>query len=253
MRDPHVVALRYHIEHSAGIAFEDNTPPIERETAAFRMSLAHGIATFQMKDHYSSENRARQIVEMYLRPWEISEAVRPAGTKLRFIFDEAEVIDRDPSPLGPTATVTLMPIPRAEVRLLENRYPDPPDNFTVSPDVEVMWTLYEGYLQGHDRLLPMAYTCLTRFTYGTASNKEAASRYGVSRNVLEELGRLSSTSGDQVAARKWIPGRVPQPLTDRETEWVEDAIRSLIYRAGQYASDPNGEWPKITMKHLPEL
>ena len=162
MRDPHVVALRYHIEHSAGIAFEDNTPPIERETAAFRMSLAHGIATFQMKDHYSSENRARQIVEMYLRPWEISEAVRPAGTKLRFIFDEAEVIDRDPSPLGPTATVTLMPIPRAEVRLLEKRYPDPPDNFTVSPDVEVMWTLYEGYLQGHDRLLPMAYTCLTR-------------------------------------------------------------------------------------------
>jgi hypothetical protein len=172
---------------------------------------------------------------------------------VRFVFDEAEVIDRDPPSPGPTATVTLVPTPTAEVRLLEERYPDPQEDFAVSLDVEVMWTLYEGYLQGRDRLLPMAYTCLTRFTYGAGRDNEAARRYRVSRKVLKELGRLSSTSGDEMTARKWVPGHVPQPLTDRETEWVEAAIKLLIYRAGQYASDPDGEWPKITMNHLPEL
>jgi hypothetical protein len=71
--------------------------------------------------------------------------------------------------------------------------------------------------------------------------------------VLDKLGTLSSTSGDETTARKWDSRHAPQPLTDREKEWVEDAVRLLIYRAGQYASDPEGEWPKITMKHLPQL
>jgi hypothetical protein len=71
--------------------------------------------------------------------------------------------------------------------------------------------------------------------------------------VLTKLRRLSSESGDETTSRKWVSGRPPQPLSDREKEWVEDAVRLLIYRAGQYASDLDGEWPKITMKHLPQL
>jgi len=218
------------------------------------MRLADGVATFQMEEHHSSEDGARKVVEEYLRPWEISEAVRPVGTELKFVFDEAEVVDRDPTPPGPTATVTQEPIPTAEVRLLEESYPAPPEDFAVSSDVEVMWSLYEGYLQGRDRLLPMAYTCLTRFTYGAGSDKEAASsRYRVSRKVLSELGRFSSTLGDATTARKWGVGQQPRPLTEQELTWIETTIRLLIYRAGQYASDPEREWPKITMAHLPEL
>jgi hypothetical protein len=135
----------------------------------------------------------------------------------------------------------------------ELRFPDLPEAFAMSSDVEVMWTLYEGYPQGRDRLLPMAYTCLTRFTYAAGNDKEAASRYHVSKKVLTKLRRLSSESGDETTSRKWVSGRPPQPLSDREKEWVEDAVRLLIYRAGQYASDLDGEWPKITMKHLPQL
>ena len=58
----------------------------------------------------------------------------------------------------------------------------------------------------------------------------------MNRNVLDKLGTLAPTSGDETMARKWVSGRPPQRLTDREKEWVEDAIRLLIYRAGQYAS-----------------
>jgi hypothetical protein len=253
-RDPHVVSLRYRIERSEGVTFGDDTGPIERELDAFRLSVTHETATAHMKEHHATERGAREVVEGYLRPWEIYEAVRPMGTGVKFSFEEAEVVDRDPPRIYATARVTprIGSAARAEV-VRELRLPDLPETFAMSSGVEVMWTLYEGYLQGRDRLLPMAYTCLTRFRYGSGGNQEVASRYHVDINVLKELGRLSTTSGDETTARKWDSRHAHQPLTDREKEWVEDAVKLLIYRAGQYASDPDGEWPEITMKDLPQL
>ena len=253
-RDPHVVSLRYRIDSPEGVTFGDDNGPIEREFDAFRLSVTHETATAHMKDHHATEDRAREVVEGYLRPWEIYEAVRPRGCGVKFSFEGAEVVDRDPPPIY--ATVSAVPAigsdAWAEV-VCELRFPDLPEAFAMSSDVEVMWTLYEGYLQGRDRPLPMAYTCLTRFMYGSGGNKEAASRYNVDIKVLRELGRLSTTSGDETTARKWDSRHAHQPLTDTEREWVEDAVELLIYRAGQYAADPDGEWPKITMKHLPQL
>ena len=253
-RDPHVVSLRYRIEPSKNVTFGDYTGPMERELDAFRLSVTHETATAHMKEHHATERGAREVVEGYLRPWEIYEAVRPMGTGVKFSFEEAEVVDRDPPRIYATARVTprIGSDTRVEV-VRELRFPDLPEAFALSSDVEVIWTLYEAYLKGRDRLLPMAYTYLTRFKYGFGGNKEAASRYHVGSNVLKKHGRLSSESGDVTTARKWVSGRPPQPLSDREIEWVEDAVRPLIYRAGQYASDPEGEWPKITMKHLPQL
>jgi hypothetical protein len=228
-RDPHVVSLRYRIERSEGVTFGDDIGPIERELDAFRLSVTHETATAHMKEHYATERGAREVVERYLRPWEIYEAVRPMGTGVKFSFLEAEIVDRDPPPIYATARAapTIGSHAWAEV-VRELRFPDLPEAFAVSSAVEVMWTLYERYLKGRDRLLPMAYTCLTRFRYGSGGNKEAASRYHVSRNVLNKLGRLSSESGDETTARKWVSGRPPQPLSDREKEWVEDAVSTHL-------------------------
>jgi hypothetical protein len=253
-RDPHVVSLRYRIDRSEGVTFVNDTWPIEREFDAFRLRVTHETATAHMKDHHATEEGARDVVEGQLRAWEIYEAVRPMGTGMKFSFEEAEIVDRDPPPIY--ATVTALPMIGSDITVevvRELRFPDLSEEFAMSSDVEVMWTLYEGYLQGRDRLLPMAYTCLTRFKYGAGNDKAVASRYRVSRNVLIKLRELSSTLGDETTARKWVSGRSPQPLTEREKAWIEDALELLIYRAGQYAADRDREWPMITMKHLPEL
>lgn len=257
MRDPHVVMLRYRIEHSPKITFRDapsrdNPPPLEGETDVFHMELADGIATFRMKKHYASESSTRQAVKQYLLPREIVETVRQAGTNLRFIFEESEVIDRDTSP-GPRATISVRPDPTATVHEVVHRYPDPPESFVVSETVEVLWTLYEEYLQGHDRLLPMAYTVLTRLTYDAGGDdREAARKYQISKEVLRELRRIS-TSGTGPDARKWDPRNPPHDVTNWEKRWVKEAIKLLIFRAGQYAADPGRELPKITMSHIPRL
>jgi hypothetical protein len=253
-RDPHVVSLRYRIERPEDITFGDDTGPMEREFDAFHLSVTHETATAHMKEHYATERGAREVVEGYLRPWEIYEAVRPMGTGVKFSFLEAEVIDRDPPCFYATARAAprFGSAVRAEV-VRELRLPDLPEAFATSSDVKVMWTRYKGYLQGREPLLPMAYYCLTRFRSGAGHNKEAASRFRVSKNVLDKLGRLSSTSGDETTARKWDSASSPQPLTDREIEWVENAVRLLIYRVGQYAADPDREWTKFTMKDLPQM
>src|SRR5215203_2349076 len=252
MRDPHVVELRYRVQYSDGVALDTDSLPIEREFDSFRIRVTDEAATAEMKDHYATEEAAREAVEAILRPWEIFQAVHRRGISLRFAFEKAEVIDRDPPPIYLEARVE--PAVQLETRILrEQRFPEPPKEFALSPAVEVMWSLYEGYLRGQDRLLPMAYTCLTRFTYSVGGDRrEAANKYCISRNVLTKLATLS-TSGDEATARKWVPGRSPQALTDQEIDWAENAVRMLILRAGQHAADPSQEWPRITMAHLPEL
>jgi hypothetical protein len=257
-RDPHVVSLRYRIKPSKGVTFGNDTWPIEREFDAFRLSVTHETATAHMKEHHATEDEAREVVEGYLRRLEIFEAVRPMGTGVKFTFEEAEVVDRDPPPIYATARAIPAIGSEAWAEVVrELHLPDLPEVFAMSSDVEVMWNRYEGYLQKREPLLSVAYFCLTRFRSGAGNNKEAASRYRVSKNVLDELGKLASRSGDDTTARKWDSKPPPQPLSDSEKvwveEWVENAIRLLIYRAGQHASDPDREWPMITMKDLPKL
>lgn len=216
-RDPHVVSLRYRIDRSKGVTFGNDTWPIVREVDAFRLSVTQETVTAQMKDHHATEEGARKVVEWCLRAWEIYEAVRPMGTEVKFSFEEAEVVDRDPPRVYARARATPRIGSDARVEVVrELRFPDLPEAFVMSSDVEVMWTLYEGYLQGRDRLLPMAYTCLTRFKYGTEGNKVAASRYHVDIKVLQKLGEISTTSGDETTARKWDSRHAHQPLTDTE-------------------------------------
>jgi hypothetical protein len=252
MRDPHVVVLRYRVQYSDGVALDTESLPVERQFDSFRIRVTNEAATAEMKAHYATEEAAREAVEAILRPWEIFEAVHRRGISLRFTFAEAEFVDRDPPPRYLEGSVG--PAVQLEARILrEQRFPEPPKEFALSPDVEVMWSVYERYLRGQDRLLPMAYTCLTRLTYSVGGDKQqAAKKYGISRKILAKLASLSS-SGDEATARKWVRGRPPQALTDREIDWVESAVRMLILRAGQYAADPAREWPRITKAHLPNL
>jgi hypothetical protein len=252
--DPHVVELRYRVQHSDSVELDTDTLPLEREFDSFRLRVTAEAVTAVMTAHYVTEEEARAAVEAVLYPWEIYEAVNPRATGLSFTFEECEMVDRDPPAFYIEASVE--PTLRAEMGIQVVRAPQLPElskEFAISPNVEVMWKLYEGYRQEHDRLLPMAYTCLTRFTYSVGGDKrQAAKKYGISRQVLTQLASLS-TSGDEATARKWVPGRPPKPLTDYEFRWVEEAVRRLILRAGQYAAAPDKVWPQITKAHLPTL
>jgi hypothetical protein len=170
MNDPHIEKLVYHIETGDGLKFQD-PPPLVDENEAFRMTLEDGITTFSMKEHHTTEQSARGTVEGYLRAWELDVALQYDRSELRFIFDNAEIVDRDPPPPPPPGeprTVELSAIAlgtssaHATVQVLKTKYPTPPTDFAADSDASTMWEQYQRYKQGRDRLLPMAYSCLTR-------------------------------------------------------------------------------------------
>lgn len=265
MNDPHVEELRYCVETGGELVF-DNPPPIDDETHAFRMSLVDGVATFEMKEHYPTEESAREPVEEYLQAWELDVSLQYGRSVLRFAFDGEEIIDRNPPPPGAPQTVQLEPLAMVgSVGSLTvvphlKHYIEPPADFVASLDARAMWEQYERYLQGHDRLLPMAYSCLARLEFrakphpakGTKRHK-AASMYAIDYEVLDKLGELTNTLGDEVGARKLTPQSELRPPDPQEVTWIKAALKRIIRRAGEYTADPQKAWSQITMSDLPAL
>jgi hypothetical protein len=265
MRHPHIARLRYRLEPIDDTSEFDNPPAVERQTDAFYMRLDDEIVQFSMREHHETEANARERVEMYLRGWEISAALQYGGRpEFRFVFEDAEILDLDPPPppLAPppgtpqtvhlSAAAVAVGAASATIRVTRRSYPRPPDDFELSEDVGVMWSLYDSYRQGHDRLLPMAYTCLSRLEYAAGGRKQTAQRYRVDKKVLDKLGELTSTLGTGVEARKLDRRSKDRAPTAAEKLWIETVVRLLIRRAGEVAHDAQGSWPMITMGNLPD-
>ena len=266
MRHPHVARLRYRLKPIDDTTEFDNARAVERQTDAFYMRLDDEIVQISMREHHETEASARERVEMYLRGWEISAALQYGGRpEFRFVFEGAEILDLDPPPPPPapppgtpqtvrlSAAAVAVGAASATIRVTRRSYPSPPDDFELSEDVEVMWSLYDSYRQGHDRLLPMAYTCLSRLEYAAGGRKQAAQRYRVHKMVLDKLGEFTSTLGTGVEARKLDRRSKNRAPSAAEKMWIETLVRLLIGRADTVGDDPNRAWPLITFDRLPDL
>jgi len=72
----------------------------------------------------------------------------------------------------------------------------------------------------------------------------------VDYDVLDSLGRLATTLGDEAEARKLgLHGELRDPTVE-EVKWIEAALRLLMRRVGQYGADLQGALPQLTMSHL---
>lgn len=158
----HVARLVYRLKTDGTWTFEDPSK-VERQTDAFFLRLEDDMLYISMREHHETAESARTRVKKYLRSWEISAGLQYDGTsEMWFEFDSAEVLDLTEHPRAPTGTpqvvVSLsaasMSIAAlaATAHVTSRSYPNPPDHFTVSEDVEVMWTLYQRYRKDRERL-----------------------------------------------------------------------------------------------------
>jgi hypothetical protein len=163
MRDPHVVALYYQLETTEALLSFENPQPREAETALCRLHLAEGMLTCTLKEHYPSPDEARAVVDPLLHAWVLADSQQRGRREIRFVFQRAEVIDRDPLPAGQVlsihTTATIGISGRVSLRATRAEYPAFPQRFAVSPDVETLWSRYESYVQGREPLPGMAYVC----------------------------------------------------------------------------------------------
>lgn len=266
MNDPHVVRLLYRIETSDTLTFE-NPPPVTWETDACTITLSDGKAVAEMKSHYARPDDARAAVERLLRNYEVRAAIEAGGqSDFAFRFVSADVVDRNPpisnsrraiegraNILLGSATLTAI------AHVARRRYPEPPGFFEVSRDVDDIWRRFQGYRSGREDIASMAHFCLTVVEHSVATSPgrgtlrlRAGTRYGIHRDVLDRLGRLTSNVGDARTARKrhvdeW------RPHTPVERAWMEAVVLRLAERLGEYAANPTGPFGQLTMADLPKL
>jgi hypothetical protein len=254
--DYHVVSLTYSVKSTEDVTY-DAPPPVDFETGEARFHLADAKLVCHMKIHFAAEMEARAVVEPVLRAWERATDLSLGTGKLRFQFESAEVINRTPMPPGRGNIYTLVKgvgaltaIGTVSTHVTLQKYPEPPGEFRITPDVETLWNRYQGYCEGREPLLAMAYFCLTVLKANAVGLPEAAAKYNIGERVLRKLGELTSVRGDARTARK-MPTPVTPPLSGAESVWIEEAIKQIIWRTGDQR--PLAELPTITMTHLPPL
>ena len=97
MNDPHVIALNYRIDHSDAIDY-GAAKPIERDEPGFRLTVEDDKVRFELKQHYATEDHAREALSDYIRLWEFDTTLRFSNPDaFRLEFEKAEIIDRNPT------------------------------------------------------------------------------------------------------------------------------------------------------------
>ncbi len=261
MRDPHVERLFY-LLHPGDRVDYDNPSPVAYETIPFEAKLNQGQLTVEMKEHHPTEESAKVRIEAWLRAWEIAAGLADDQQSFRFEFERSEIIDRDPPGPGEDQTIQVTALDSigfldmAVVQVTRRDYPPPPTDFKASDDVNIMWSMYLLYKKHGEPLLSMAYFCLTVLEGSTGliygARGEAARRYNIDRPVLDELGELTSTRGGEGEARKFNTAATRTPLNSKETHWIEQAVKLLIRRKGEYDFNPSvARSHLLTLSDLP--
>ena len=166
MNDPHVVALWYRIEHGDSLDY-GKVQPLDHVETGFRVKAEQGRVCFEFKNHYATEDAAREAIEDYIRVWEFDAGLQGGPDSFKLTFDRAQITDRKPPPPVPGVVVLTAAVSSTRARtttaklVVGRNYPSPPSGLRLTPDVQTMYDRFQGYRLGREPLASMAYFCVT--------------------------------------------------------------------------------------------
>ena len=240
MSSPRLTALIFKIVTNGKVDYS-KVPPLCIEEDEFRVMAKGDTVRFDLKVPVTSDDLARNRVAAYITRWEIDEGLRRNSDCFILKFNYS--IDDGPSPKGLPAKFSVNPSTATGV-VGASRFPARPTGFTVDPIVEWMYNRYMRYRRNRDTLPSMAYFCLTVLEEKFGGDRNAAQRLQVSRNVFEEIRRLSSTRGGHGEARKAKGATLELSATERL--FLEESTRQIIRRCAEVLDGSPREFQKIT-------
>ena len=240
MRDPHVEVVYFKVDSAEDISYE-NPEPLSFSNHLGEFCLVDGELKVVPTEHFCSAQEASQAIESFLRAWEIeADLKRNLGT-IRFTYSRADVVDRNPPPPGEPQVVMLEGCSvitlssSASCHLTLRRYPQPPERFSASEYAQHAYRRWLGYRRGNEPLQAMAYFILTLLERQAGNRAEACVQFMIDRAVLNRIGELSSEKGSALTARKAKSTDFDE-LSHLDQEWLERAVKRLIFRLGEQAS-----------------
>lgn len=257
MHDPYVKVLYYQITTGEGISYLD-PEPLNFSNHLGDFNAANNRLAVKVSEHFAEVTDAREAIEAFLKSWEIDTDLNRNVGMLRFKFETADVIDRNPPSLGTPQVLYAKGVSAirisstASVHLACKKYPKPPTQFVATPDVQYAHRRWLAFRASRDPLPAMAYFVLTVAEQSASSRRSAAQIYQIELDVLNKIGELSSTRGSGMTARKADNQRQYRELTQQEKAWLELAVRALIRRLGEYASGAK-TLVRITLSDFPSI
>ena len=254
MRDPHVISLLYQIS-SEGIVEYRNPDNLLFENHLGVFNLVDDKLMFKPHEHFSTEQDALYAIEPFLKSWEMEADLTSNIGTIRFTFEKSNIIDRNPPKAGESikgemhSSTKIAFGLKAEITAVMSKFPNPPRNFGTSENVEMAYRRWLGYKNNSEPLQSMSYFVLTILLESAGGQKNAARSYNIDTAILRKLGELSSTKGDATTARK--AGAVLNELTPQEKQWIEEAVKKMIYQMGVYVSGLIPE--KLEIRDLPQI
>ena len=255
MNNPHVVALIYRVRHHESVDYGE-AKPLDFGNDQFVVRVECGNARFELKEHYSAEQQARETIEPFVQDWEFDAGLQRDPDCFVLDFERAEIIDRKPTPGVIEVHAAPMrahaSISSAKVTVSPPSYPPPPTGINSShPDVQTLYQRYKNFREGGESLPSFAYFCLTVLEHPFTPPQKgkrvrAAASHGIDVDVLQRIGELSSTKGGTGARKR---EGVDAPLTAEERRFLERATVRLIRRLAQHHA-AQGSLPTISMRDV---
>src|SRR5205823_1576310 len=136
MPDFHVVALIYRLQPSDRVSYAE-PPPLVFENEIARFRLEKDQLRCELKVHVATLEEARALVDPILRDWEMETELARCPRELRFIYENAEIIDRTPAIPGvirghvmvTAQDAVLVSTGNVTCHITRGKYPDPPVGF----------------------------------------------------------------------------------------------------------------------------
>ena len=165
VRNPHVTRLHFEIRSDKETAYE-NPEPLIFEAPLGRFDARDGKLLVEPADHFADEAAARSVIEPFLRSWEIETDLDANPGTIRFKFHSADLVDRDPPPLGSDLSIQLtgesllITGGTIETLITRRKYPPPPTAFEATVDVARAHARWLDYRAGKSRCRRWATSCL---------------------------------------------------------------------------------------------
>lgn len=258
MNKPHIDKLYYSMIVHSSVDYR-KAPATTDETESFTMTAGDKKVVFNIKQHYDSVEKIRSVTDEYLKQWEILIGLKTIPGEITFKFEHADIIDLKPDRDSGIVRLLASSVNAISVKanpdfhISRDKFPDPPSDFFVSPDVETMFFRYKAYHEGHDQLTSMAYLVLTILEMNTATRNNAGEKYNISETILYKLAKLC-TNYSQKQDIESSHNDFPITLSSIDRAWILSACRLIIKRKGEYESRGSSDGlPMLTMDHLPLL
>lgn len=238
MKNPRVETLFYEVKGGKTVTYDDPAE-LDFSNSIGRFTTLNGVLHIQPTAHFVRESSARSVVEPFLETWRVCANLESGcSDTIRFQFLKSQIIDLDPPLPGESQTIYVEVGDYVTVfgdvsfHVTRRSYPASPLFVGgLSPNAESAYLRWIAYKEGSEPLQAMAYFVLT-ILEGVGNNRRtrAAANYQIDKPILDEIGRLTSTRGSNLTARK---AGASGDLLGGERDWLERAIPRTILRIAE--------------------